>query len=72
MISIRIEYGTRHITTEVAEGSTVDQVINNPNFKAILMYDRVTAYVNGVSAPGTQVLEDGDVLKLQAAAQTKN
>jgi len=72
MINIRIEYGTRHISTEVPEGTTVNDVINNANFKAILLYDRVSGFVNGISAPGSQMLEDGDVVKLQAAAQTKN
>jgi len=72
MIQIRIEHGTRHISTEVPEGTTVKEVIQNPNFKAILVFDDVHAFVNGVRANSNQVLEDGDVVKLQASAQTKN
>jgi len=72
MIQIRVEHGTRHISTEVEEGTTVRDVISNPNFKAILVFDNVHAFVNGVRASENQVLEDGDVVKLQASAHTKN
>lgn len=72
MINIRLEYGINSLSVPVPDGSTVHSVINNANFKAVFGFEKVKAYVNGATVSETYTLEDGDVVKLQAASQEKN
>ncbi len=73
MISIVLRYGlTKRLETEVAEGTTVRQVLQNSNNRAVLGYpENVSAVVDGNTLSLDDQLSDGDEIILEKQATSK-
>lgn len=69
---ITIKHGIESLPREVPQGTTVRQVVQDPNIKAILQYsDNVRALINGVPMPDTAEIPDGATLVLETACNEK-
>lgn len=73
MAQITIKSGLNNINVDVAEGTTVADVLGNPNYAAVLGYDgsNVEALIEGVKADGGTTLYAGDLLLIQQKAHSK-
>ena len=61
--SITIKFAGNSINAEVNDGTTVGDLLNNDNYKAVLGFgDNVEARISGVTQPATSPVRDGDVL----------
>ena len=60
------------LTTNVAPGTTVSQVAANAGFQAALNFSGSDTFkVNGYTAGGGYVLQEGDLVSFEKAACTK-
>jgi hypothetical protein len=73
MISITIKYGLRsEFSTEVEDGTTVRQIVQNPNIRAVLRYpENVSAVIDGQTVSLDDRLSDGDIIVLEQQAAAK-
>lgn len=73
MAQITIKSGLNNINVDVAEGTTVADVLGNPNYAAVLGYDgsNVEGLIDGVKAEAGTVLYSGDTLLVQQKAHSK-
>lgn len=72
-MQIKIEYGGNELSVNVADGTSIAQVMNNANYQAVLGYagESVEAIVDGTTQPGGTTLRDGDTVLFQTKAATK-
>lgn len=72
MIQLTIEHGMQSVTVSRPEGTTVGNLISDPNIKAVVGFgENVTPIVEGASVDHAYVLEEGDTVTLQARAAVK-
>lgn len=73
MNSVTIKYGlTRQFTTEVDEGTTIRQIVQNPNIRAVLRYpENVSAVIDGQTVGLDEQVSDGDTIVLEQQAASK-
>jgi hypothetical protein len=70
--SITLKFANNSITVEVADGTTVGQILANPNYRAVLGFgDNVEARVEGVTLDANTVVRSGDSLYLSTRAASK-
>jgi hypothetical protein len=72
-MEITLKFGlTKQVTREVAEGTTLRQILADPSNKAVLGYpENVSGLVDGVTLGLDNVLSDGDVIVLEKQAASK-
>lgn len=72
-ISVTLKSGLNSLNVTVAEGSSVESVLSNPNYAAALGYDpaSVEGILNGATASGGATLYSGDTLLAQKKAHSK-
>jgi len=73
MSEVTLKYGlTKQITIEVPEGTTVREVLSNPNNRAVLGYpENVTAINDGATMSPDDYVSDGDTIILEKQAAAK-
>ena len=73
MISVTIKYGlTKQVTREVADGTTVRQILQDASTKMILGFpEGVSAVSDGLTLSMDDVLSDGDTIILEKQAAAK-
>ena len=73
MKTITIRYGISSVTRSFLAGTTVGQLVADPNLKAILGYgDRVNVLVGGVAQPSDlQIPDEVTEVTIETAANTK-
>lgn len=73
MITVTLKYGlTKEITTEVSDGTSIAQIINDPNNRAVLgLPENVKAVIDGQTVDLDAELSDGDVVVLERQAAEK-
>jgi hypothetical protein len=71
-MQITVEHGLQSAVVSRPEGTTVGQIINDSNIRAVVgSGENVTALVEGAAVDPTYVLEEGDVVTLQGKAAVK-
>jgi molybdopterin converting factor small subunit len=72
-ITVTIKHGlTGRLTKEVEMGTTVGQLIRDPNTRGSLGYgENVNALINGDSVGMDEEVEDGDVILIQKSEAKK-
>jgi sulfur carrier protein ThiS len=70
---VTINFGLSNtIEKQVPEGTTVGDILSDPNYKAILGFpDSVVAKIDGVTQDRSTEVEDGDVVDIEVQANTK-
>ena len=72
-MSITIKFGPGNaVTKELPRGTTIGQVLSDPNIKAVLGFgDNVEGRIGNVGQEAGTTLEDGDVVAVTVRANTK-
>ena len=72
-ISITLKAGlSKTLTTEVEANTTVNQVLGNADYKAVLKFgENVRAVVDGTTLNGDDTFSDGDVVQIETRANSK-
>lgn len=71
-MQITIEHGMQSVTVTRPEGTTVGNLVNDPNIKAITGHgENVSPVVEGSVVDNTYAVQDGDTVTLQARAAVK-
>lgn len=71
-MQITVEHGLQSVTVTRPDGTTVGQIMNDPNIRAVVgSGENVTALVEGAAVDTAYVLEDSDTVTLQGKAAVK-
>lgn len=70
---IKLKSGLNSLDVDVPEGTTVGQILSNPNYAAVLNFDtsNVEGLIGGAKANTDTVLYAGDTLLIQKLAHSK-
>ncbi len=72
MIQITVKFGSEVYTRSYPEGTTVGQVLNDVDLKAVTGWgDNVRGIVSGVEQPVNAIAPDGGTIKVETRANTK-
>lgn len=71
--TIKLQSGLNVLQVEVSYGTTVGEVLENPNYAAVLNFDasNVEGLIDGVVANAGTILASGDTLLISRRAHSK-
>jgi len=72
MNDVTVKFGSEVISKNVPFGTTIGQLINDPDLRATLGYgDNTRALINGVEQPNSAVVPNGAIVKVETRANSK-